>query len=334
MTGWLSWLKWRAGAARQAPPIGAVRPGDIVMLSGFLDGESPWLTTDEPVELGHLVAAAVATGRPAREVADRLTDLGYDVWATVPVDVRPGDRLLVSRGLKGWPPWLPSAELVPADQVLRAAAATGRTPGEVTSRLSALGYRIPDALPDAAAGPADGALLSAFLDGKSPWLDTDDPVTFGHLVAAAAKTDRSTREVADRLAALGYRLPEAPLPDARPGDELLVSQGLKGWPSWLAVDRPVPADHVLRAAAITGRAPTEIAGRLLALGYQVPHVPEDSDVQDDDIVLLSEWVDGESPWLDTKEPVPAKHLKKAATATGRDRAEVAARLAVLGYRTG
>ncbi|TQF06924.1 hypothetical protein E6W39_37950 [Kitasatospora acidiphila] len=303
------------------------------MLSQYLNGDSPWLETGKPVDLGHLVAAAAAMCRPAREIADRLTALGYEVPEPPPQDVQGGDELMVSLSLDGWPRWLPSAELVPADHVLRAAAATGRTPGEVMARFAALGYRITDAVPDSAAGPADNALLSEYLDGEWPWLETDEPVEFGHLVAAAAKTDRSAGEVAARLAALGFRLPEVALPDVLPGDELLVSRSLEGWPHWLALTDPVPADHVLRAAAITGRTASEVVGRLVALGYQLPDAPTDSAVEADDIVLLSQFLDSESPWLETDESVPADHIRKAAKATGRRRGEVAARLAVLGYRS-
>ncbi|MDH6143630.1 hypothetical protein P3T35_005665 [Kitasatospora sp. GP30] len=330
---WLSWLKWRAaGAARQAPPISAVRPGDVVMLSKYVDAESPWLETDKPVELGHLVAAAAKLDRSAQKIADRLKALGYDVRATPPQDVQPGDQLLVSSRLNGWPSWLPSTELISAEHVLRAAAATNRTPGDVMARFAALGYRIADALPDTAAGPADRALVSRYLDAESPWLEADKPVEFGHLVAAAAKTDRSAREVAARLTALGYRLPEVDLPDAFPGDELLVSCRVNGWPHWLAPSAPVSADHVLRAAAITRRSPSEIAGRLLALGYRLPDAPPDSAVHADDIVLLSKYVDSDDPWLETDEPVEFGHLVAAAAKTDCSVREVAARLSVLGYR--
>jgi hypothetical protein len=330
---WLSRLKWRAGGARPAPSVAAVRPDDTVMISRYVDGKQPWLDTGKPVLLGHLVAAAVATGRSAQEIADRLTTLGYRVTATPPAEVQPGDQVLVSRMFHGWPEWLSSAEVVPAEQVLRAAAATGRTPGEVMSRLGALGYRVPDGLPDEAAGPADGVILSRYVDGRSPWLDPAKPVEFGHLVAAAAKTDRSFGEVAARLSVLGFRLPsEVPVLEVRPGDELLVSRKFHGWPEWLSSAEVVPVDHVLRAAAATGRAPGEVMSRLAALGYRVPDGLPDEAAGPADSALLSRYVDGRSPWLDPAKPVEFGHVVAAAAKTDRSFGEVAARLTALGFQ--
>ncbi|MFH9354890.1 hypothetical protein [Kitasatospora sp. NPDC017646] len=332
-TRWLGRPAWRARNGRHAPAAAAVQPGDIVLLSRFLDSEPSFLETDDPVELGHVVAASVAADRPAREVAARLVELGYQVPDVPPEDVNPGDEVLVSLHFTGWPAWLPAEKMVPVDFVLRAAAVTRRTPADVTARLAAVGYQVPDSPPATAVNPEDIVLLSRFLDGEPSWLEAEDPVELGHVVAASVAADRPAREVAARLVELGYQVPDVPPEDVNPGDEVLVSLHFTGWPAWLPAEKMVPVDFVLRAAAVTRRTPADVTARLAAVGYQVPDSPPATAVNPEDIVLLSRFLDGEPSWLEAEDPVPASHVRKAATATGLSRGEVAARLTALGLTT-
>ena len=50
-----------------------------------------------------------------------------------------------------------------------------------------------------------------------------------------------------------------------------------------------------------------------------------------DLILASRDLDGSFPWLDLAEPVSLVHLVRVAHRLQRDIADVAARLAVLGY---
>ncbi|ABW14693.1 peptidase C14 caspase catalytic subunit p20 [Parafrankia sp. EAN1pec] len=319
---------------------------DRTLLSRGLDGEEPWLGSDRPVPVGHLAAAAVRTGRSVGQVAARLAALGFAVPdpATLPDQLDRDDRTLLSRGLNSWMPWLDSDRPVPVGHLARAAARTSHSPRQVAARLAAFGFAVPDpaTLPDQL-DRGDRTLLSRGLDGEEPWLGSDRPVPVGHLAAAAVRTGRSVGQVAARLAALGFAVPDlATLPDQLDRDDrTLLSCNLDGeWPwlddldgrsLWLDSDRPVPAVHLARAAAKTGRSPFQVAARLAALGFAVPDPATLPDQLDrDDLILLSRGLDGRSPWLDSDRPVPAVHLARAAAKTGRSPFQVAARLAALG----
>ncbi|MEU7912167.1 HD domain-containing protein, partial [Microbispora bryophytorum] len=78
--------------------------------------------------------------------------------------------------------------------------------------------------------------------GDAAWLHDQDPVSPGHLIAAAVATGRSPAAVAARLKVLGFSVPDATgLPDSSdPMDPVIISSRLDGSPPWLAADQPVP----------------------------------------------------------------------------------------------
>ncbi|MGW7454057.1 wHTH domain-containing protein [Streptomyces sp. NPDC054787] len=328
------------------------RHADIVLLSRSLDAKAPWLICDELVEAGHVLKAARVTGRSPAEVAAALAELGHHLreGATLPETARLHDTLLLSRDhrmaslerplalhrpLEGGPPWLVAGEPVHLGHVLRAARSTGRPPAELAAQLAELGHHLPAGvpLPDGI-HPDDARLLSRELDSRAPWLALDEPVRVGQVLRAARVTGRSPAEVAARLAELGHRLPGNAVfaEAAEHEDTLLVSNDLDGKGPWLAVDDPVELGHVLKAARVTGRSPAEVAARLVELGYHLPRSVVLPDVvQAEDTLLLSGDLDDMSPWLAADQPVDAGHVLSAARYTGRRPAEVAARLAELGY---
>lgn len=87
--------------------------------------------------------------------------------------------------------------------ILRASLVTGRSPAEVTERLAALGHpphenaKVPEV-----ADAEDIRLLEA-LDRSFM-----DNVHLEHVLRCASRTGRSPPDVASRLTALGYRLPD------------------------------------------------------------------------------------------------------------------------------
>jgi hypothetical protein len=308
---------------------------DRVLRSAFLDGKPSWLDRDEPVEHGHVLAGALRTRLTPTEVVSRLSALGFRVAAgRLPARVASEDDILVSVELTGWPEWLPVGEPVPVAHVLRAAVVTGRTPAAVADRLAALGYRVPDAPPASAVEPDDIRLMSSFLDGEPSWLEPEETVPAGHVLAAAAKLSRSPSGVAERLGVLGYEVEDVSRAAAEvlPGDQVLVSVELTGWPEWLPTGEAVPVSHVLRAAAVTGQTPQEVALRLAALGYLVPDAPPATAVESGDRVLLSSGLDGSGPWLNPHDRVPHQHVRDAARALKRDPSEITARLELFGHR--
>jgi hypothetical protein len=65
--------------------IDKIRSNDLTYASNDLDGTRPWLSRDHPVPMAHLLAAANKTHQPVREVAHRLSLMGYP---TPDLDVR------------------------------------------------------------------------------------------------------------------------------------------------------------------------------------------------------------------------------------------------------
>ena len=130
--------------------------------------------------------------------------------------------------------------------------------------------------------PSDVVLISRDLDGRGPWLDPAGPAPLSHLIRAAAELRRTPAQIAERLTALGYSVPDvAGLPaDLTASDVTLISRSLgrRGpWPDqagsgWLDPAGPAPLSHLIRAAAELRRTPAQIAERLTALGYSVPDV--------------------------------------------------------------
>jgi hypothetical protein len=182
-------------------------------------------------------------------------------------------------------------------------------------------------------------LRSRWLNGSAPWLDAGKRVPAEHLLAAASMTGWTPSAVAERMAALGYRIGKVPAcAEVLPGDRKLmrVDQNANARLEWLRLRRPVSRQHVLRAAVGTRTTPTDVVGRLTALGYRVPHPPPDSAVQSGDLTLMT-WnlADGSSPFLYPLRidlPVSQEHVLAAAAALSRAPGSVVERLTALGYR--
>ncbi|MEV4325133.1 caspase family protein, partial [Microbispora rosea] len=353
---------WRASAWSKAGLIRGMsvaspadvvvaRPSDFLLVShdpGHGDDEensatfkdisaSAWLYNQDPVPTGHLIAAALATGRSPAVVAARLKVLGFSVPDPTNLPANPDlrDPFILSRDRDGSPPWLAVDEAVPLEHVITAAAATRWSPAVVAARLKVLGFSVPDptSLPDSS-DSRDPVILSRDRDGVSPWLAVGEGLPLGHLVAAAAATGRSPAVVAARLKAFGFSVPDPTgLPgDSDSGDHIVISRDLGGSPPWLAVGEGLPLGHVVAAAVATGRSPAAVGARLKAFGFSVPDptgLPGNLDSGDS--VIVSRDLDGIWPWLASDQPVPLGHVVAAAVATRWSPAVVAARLKAFGF---
>ncbi|MCG0283910.1 hypothetical protein [Streptomyces sp. PSAA01] len=152
-----------------------------------------------------LLALAQDTGRRPADIASRLVELGHSRPSAVPDTREPDDLRILSEELDGRAPWLERNNVVGVRlrHVLRAALATGRSPADIAKRLDALGHWLHEnAKLPAVADVADIRLLEtvdrSFLDG----------VHLEHALRSASLTGRSPADVASRLTALGYRLPD------------------------------------------------------------------------------------------------------------------------------
>ncbi|MFJ4837514.1 hypothetical protein [Streptomyces sp. NPDC088746] len=167
-----------------------------------------------PPSMGHVLTVARETGRSARDIVDRLEVLGLGTPG-VPVPESPDqdDFVILSENLDGRGPWLRRNTVVGPrmEHILRASLATGRSPAEITARLTELGHRLHGnaKLPETA-DEADIRLLDT--------LDRSylDDVHLEHVLRSASLTGRSPADVAARLTELGFELPdEVEYPDVR-----------------------------------------------------------------------------------------------------------------------
>ncbi|GAA3448772.1 wHTH domain-containing protein [Dactylosporangium matsuzakiense] len=144
----LTFLGYAVSLQGGGPSLDQVEPDDLLITSRDLDGSQPWLDLDEQVPLPHLLQAARRVRRPVHEIAARLETLGYTVdvdLSSIAVDsVKPNDLLLASTDLDGSRPWLDASQPVPLNHLLAAAQKIRKPIEEVSTRLRALGYSVPD----------------------------------------------------------------------------------------------------------------------------------------------------------------------------------------------
>lgn len=309
-------------------------PDDLLIASDNLNGRFPWQDPAKQVPYGRvLIIAAELKWSPAA-VVTRLKALGYaDIQRTegpLPDAVEPEDAGLLKSVERKWgllP--LDVDKTVPLRQVVESAALTDRAPADVARRLTAYGYQVGTGarpLPETA-NPRDVLLIRT--DRRGEWLDWGDKVAAGHVLEIAQELSCSPHVAAERLIALGLRLPYTP----EPGDERLLRYVDTPGGGWIGRWGSPPVAHILAVARETGRSHADIVARLRELGCQRPGgtVPDVS--EPDDFVLLSENLDGRRPWLIKNDVVglQLRHILRASLVTGRTPADVTARLATLGH---
>ncbi|MGW2327824.1 wHTH domain-containing protein [Streptomyces sp. NPDC001700] len=208
---------------------------------------------------------------------------------------------------------------VPFGHVLYAAATLERTPADIVSWLTALGYadiELPGTPLPATVDPGDAMLLKADTYNVS-WLDTGKPVPLRDLLAVAGRQGRSPADAARRLTAFGYTVPAGhPLPESPDTrDIMLVRTASGGSGEWLDWGAEATAHHVLQVAVTLRCNPHAVATRLTALGIRLPYTPEPGDER-----ILEHL------------GAPLGHILTVAQETGRRPADIVARLAELGVR--
>ncbi|GLU50480.1 hypothetical protein [Nocardiopsis ansamitocini] len=121
---------------------------DVLVLSENLDSAPPWLDARDQTRLAHVLAAALATYRNPAQIARRLIDLGHPLHfrARLPASADPHDIGL----LRTVEPHL--TDPLEAEHILRSADLTGRSPADVASRLTELGYEVREATHPEAGG--------------------------------------------------------------------------------------------------------------------------------------------------------------------------------------
>ncbi|MBO3679829.1 hypothetical protein [Streptomyces sp. NEAU-YJ-81] len=233
--------------------------------------------------------------------------------STEPQD--PEDRRLTRLRWRNDTSWIKPDRRVPFGHVLYAAATLGRSPADIVSRLTELGYddiELPATPLPRTVDPDDALLLKGDTYNFS-WLEVGKPVSLRNLLAAAGRHGRSPAEAARRLTAFGCPVPaDHPLPDTPDTrDIVLIRTGPGGNGEWLDWGAEASIGHVRNVTWTLQCNPHTVATRLTALGIRLPYTPEPED---------------ERILRDPGEPVLA-----IAQETGRRPADIVSRLAELGH---
>jgi precorrin-6B methylase 1 len=293
----------------------------------------------------HVVLVALATNTPPAEVAARLAAAGFEVAGTLPDQLTPLDDKITRRRYRPSSGLHPTAVVSPG-HVVSVALEVAEPPAAVARRMAELGISTPSPgfFPQDA-DTTDLPLLSASIEvenglyaSEPTWLRTGQSLSFQHVLIAAAKSSRSPRSIARRLAEFGFGTPPDHVLDfdVRLEDLLLLSANLNGKPPWLTNEHlVVPLGHVLAAAALLARPPAEVAARLSELGLRTEDVPLPEKVERYDGKLLARVRQddrfGEFCWIGAATPVDALHLLVSAADVGMAPQEVAGRLSELGF---
>ncbi|MFE9686580.1 hypothetical protein [Streptomyces sp. NPDC006285] len=310
-----------------------VTAADLHLVSEELNGRAPWLDQEKPVPFHHLLRGAHVCGLAPREVAARLTRLGYQGLPEAPLeDSVDADTIgLLSRTLGKDPVWLGQDDPEWFLHLVAVGAHTGRPLAEIADLLRRAGFHIPQEELPSRTTEQDLKLLSRRIHtAAEPWLSRTDPVPVSHVLAAAHVRKTSTGPVLARLRELGCtRLPALPDRTVTNDDLRLISERGNGHLPFL--EDTVPYGRVVRAAADSGTSVRQVAEIYRGLGYTeivLPAGPLPQSVPPRDVALI----EVENGWLTPGDAVPTGHVLQLAHDQGTDPADVRRRLHALGFR--
>ncbi|MEV0777872.1 hypothetical protein ACIBLA_26705 [Streptomyces sp. NPDC050433] len=310
-------------------------PDDLLIASNYLNGRYPWRHPAVQVPYGRVLLIAAKLEWSPAAVVTRLATLGYaDIQRSegpLPDAVEPDDAPLITSVERIGATPVDIDKTVSLRQIVESAARTGRAPADVARRMTAYGYQVGTGvrpLPETA-DPRDVALILTERRSNGSWLDWGEEVSAQHVLGVALELSCSPYVAARRLIALGFRLPYTPEPE----DERLLKYTDTPGGGWLGRWTAPPVGHILAVARETGRSHADILARLNELGCQRPDGTVPDTPEPDDLVILSENLDGRAPWLTKNNVVgvQVRHILRAALVTGRGPAAIAGRLATLGH---
>ncbi|HEX4091793.1 MAG TPA: hypothetical protein VHZ33_24020 [Trebonia sp.] len=170
------------------------------------------------------------------------------------------------------------------------------------------------------ARPSDEVLLDLLESGQPSVTD---------VVRAAALLELSPYDVCERLRVLGLDAPTFPVSFAITADDvLLASRDADGDDPWLSGHHPISNPRILFHAVKLKLSPSRVAGRLLALGYDVPDASKLPPAITSDVARLLSLFPSSTREGDR---LPKGALIAGAAATGLPLEAVARQLADLGF---
>ncbi|GGN06717.1 wHTH domain-containing protein [Streptomyces fuscichromogenes] len=236
------------------------------------------------VSTNFVAEAALQTGLPPRAVVARLRAYGVQAPpGPFPEAVEPTDpTILVSALREPLPPGRP----VSVHHVIQASRQLGTSPRQVLDRLAEYGFTAPVLpMPDSVGrfdlellftrptiiDDADHLRMATFTRDMLPW---DEPVPVHHIVRAATYLRIDPHEVAERLAAYGFRLPDTEPHQLDSADLGLCNGGSRsGEPDSILLRGPIR--DFLYLAHSTTMPPEELVARLKRLGADVHRVADE-----------------------------------------------------------
>ncbi|MFD3308916.1 hypothetical protein [Streptomyces sp. NPDC058694] len=306
-------------------------PLDLRLLSvdGGGEGERGWWGTDEPVPPGHAFSMVVRTPdlSPA-DVCTRLRRYGLTV-ADLPDRRGLHDLRLLSRNLDAKPGWIGHEETVPYGHLVAAARSCHMEVADVAAVLEAYGL-CARATPAEEWSASDRMLLD--LDGDEEFLwSPPTGVNCRTLWAVAEEFEMSLRAVVERLRELGVRTSLTFPEQLTEFDEALLDIHLDLWEYRSTLETDVAMSDLLLTARRLRTSPNRIAARLKTYGLTISRYDRsESDDIRDDLILLSQDLDGQGSWIDGEEPVLLGRLAAAAHRLDITILEAAERLRRLG----
>jgi hypothetical protein len=290
------------------------------------DVGTQWLGSE--ISVGDVVRVASLKNVAPADLATAWLELGLVVCGryTTGQAAAPSDLALLSKHLNANAPWLSGP--VSVTHLLAAWAKLGVEPAQAAARLGEYGFSGPPAVPSIKPSKADLILLSEHGEGGPPW--GSDQVRWSRVLGLSAGTQRPPEEICSRLSELGLQVPAIPAYRARPTREDLRILTPMGWP-W--VDSDVTIGWVRVVATYARLSQWELVEKYERLGiratasaHAVPLRRED--FAQSDLLLLSENLDGQPPWLDDE--VPPGFLERAEQRFGFAREKLVHRLKQLG----
>ncbi|MFI7647310.1 hypothetical protein ACIBTZ_14680 [Micromonospora sp. NPDC049460] len=301
----------------------------------YIDNPSrDWLSDATAVPLGHLALVSSLTGRSPRELASRLTVLGYEVpdAAALPELPTPTDvALLAARGRSGW---LRHGEMVPPGHIVRHAVTNEIPVAEVAAMLAAYGFTVPDVSrwPEEV-GEQDLGILGLHESDRTGWLQLTQPVPYRHVLLLRRKLGLPIDQVVDRLERYGFSVDHLRgLPVGFEDDGLVIlSKDRDGVGPWLEEGSFIPLTHLIRTSAVTGTGLAHVAERFRLLGFHTPDLSSLHAIGSESTITLLGGADY-ADQVDPARPIPSACVVRAAYTLGMSLRRVAAELVGLGFR--
>lgn len=308
-----------------------IQPDDLPLLSPI--GQPGWIEPGGELSVAQVFYSAALAECSSPRAADRLEELGF----TVPAEFS------AYEDINAWTPeerdilvalWdfhadRPSPEQnreISYPHLISVVRVCGVTTDTVIRLLKRTGFAVSEECESRRNTPFhedDWDVLSA----NDRELTVDRRVPVPHLAGVAYRTGLPLEAVAERLSALGFKVPELPLERPLPSKQDLnflcgryVFTSNDAWPD---EEKPLSLQDIAERAYHSNLSMTEAAARLKALGYDCPQ----------DTELLDRFLesDSEALWWDMPGKVSPVRLNAVAKHIGVRSATVADSLTLFGY---